>query len=77
MHDIDDFLSQLHAIANRRDRADGPIVADRDPLVPPAEAGTVAFMITKRQRAQLRDRGFSDDAVAAMTPAEAHQHLRV
>lgn len=40
-------------------------------------SGSVSLMITKRQRAQLRELGYSDDHVREMTPTEAHRHLGV
>jgi hypothetical protein len=41
----------------------------------PKPAAPVSLMITNRQRALLRDIGFSEDDIYAMTPAEAHAHL--
>jgi hypothetical protein len=35
----------------------------------------ISFFITKSQKAQLRERGFSDDEIAKMRPAEAHKIL--
>ena len=45
-----------------------------------AEVGTTAqqpisLIITRAQRAQLRERGHSDEAIHAMTPAQAHGYL--
>jgi|SRR5215469_9198915 hypothetical protein len=34
-----------------------------------------SFMITHRQKAELRDRGFTDDQIYTMTPEEAHRLL--
>ncbi|WP_147813029.1 hypothetical protein [Methylobacterium sp. WL103] len=42
---------------------------------PPASAPAVSLMITNRQRRELHELGFSDEAVRLMTPAEAHGHL--
>ncbi|CAO4194117.1 hypothetical protein LFADAHJC_LOCUS2469 [Methylorubrum extorquens] len=42
---------------------------------PLASASAVSLMITNRQRAVLRELGFSDEAVRLMTPAEAHAQL--
>lgn len=42
---------------------------------PLAAVPSVSLMITNRQRAALRELGFSDEAVRLMTPAEAHGHL--
>lgn len=41
----------------------------------PASPSIVSLMITKRQRAELHERGFSDEAIRSMTPAEAHAQL--
>ncbi len=41
------------------------------PALPPA----VSLMITNRQRAALRELGFSEDAIRQMTPSEAHGKL--
>ncbi|KNY19707.1 hypothetical protein [Methylobacterium sp. ARG-1] len=38
---------------------------------PPA----VSLMITNRQRAALRELGFSEESIRQMTPAEAHDKL--
>jgi hypothetical protein len=35
----------------------------------------VSFFITKSQKAQLRERGFSEDDIAKMKPGEAHKIL--
>jgi hypothetical protein len=35
----------------------------------------VSFFITKAQKVQLRERGHSDEEIAKMRPAEAHQIL--
>ena len=37
----------------------------------------VSLIITRAQRADLRERGYSDEAIRTMTPAEAHRHLGV
>ena len=43
----------------------------------PAEDGaSIPLMITRRQRAALRALGHTDEAVATMTPREAHALLR-
>jgi hypothetical protein len=41
----------------------------------PASSPAVSLMITNRQRAELRERGFSDELIRTMTPAEAHAQL--
>jgi len=35
----------------------------------------VSFLITHHQKAELRERGFTDDQIHAMTPEEAHRLL--
>lgn len=35
----------------------------------------VSLMITRAQRAMLRERGHTDEAIRTMTPAQAHEHL--
>ncbi len=41
----------------------------------PATSPAVSLMITNRQRAALRDLGFSEESIRQMTPAEAHEKL--
>lgn len=41
----------------------------------PETPSIVSLMITNRQRAKLRELGFSDEVVRLMTPAEAHAKL--
>jgi len=44
----------------------------------PTDAGgsaPVSLMITRAQRAMLREIGYSDDDIRTMTPAEAHRNL--
>jgi hypothetical protein len=41
----------------------------------PDNKAQISFFITKSQKIRLRERGYSDDAVAKMKPAEAHQIL--
>ncbi len=42
---------------------------------PPSHEAQVSFFITQAQKAQLRARGYSDDEIAQMKPAEAHHIL--
>ena len=37
----------------------------------------VSFFVTKAQKAQLREKGYSDDQIAKMKPAEAHKTLGI
>jgi len=39
------------------------------------QSATVSFMITRAQRARLRELGYSDEAISTMTPEEAHRIL--
>jgi hypothetical protein len=41
----------------------------------PATSPAVSLMITNRERAKLRELGFSEEAIRQMTPAEAHGKL--
>lgn len=42
---------------------------------PLTSAPAVSLMITNRQRAELCDFGFSDEAIRSMTPTKAHAHI--
>ena len=42
---------------------------------PSSDNVPISLMITKRQRVELERRGFSDDAIRDMRPADAHGHL--
>lgn len=48
-----------------------------DTAAPTAAAPAVSLMITNQQRTRLRELGFSDEAVRLMTPAEAHEQLKL
>ncbi|MFF9553660.1 hypothetical protein ACF1BT_28390 [Methylobacterium fujisawaense] len=41
----------------------------------PATSPVVSLMLTNRQRAALRELGFSEEAIRQMPPAEAHGKL--
>ena len=51
---------------------------DDDTLLEPAEPprAAVSLMITRRQRIDLNALGVTDEAIAVMSPAEAHDYLR-
>ena len=44
-------------------------------LKPSEAAAGMPLLITRVQRAELRDRGFSEDDIRVMTPLDAHRHL--
>ena len=44
-------------------------------LPSPTPKAKVSFFITQAQKVELRERGYSDDQIAQMKPAEAHQIL--
>jgi hypothetical protein len=46
-------------------------------IEPPREEAVahVSFFITNAQKAQLRDKGYSDEEIAKMKPADAHRIL--
>ena len=41
----------------------------------PVSSPAVSLMIRNQQRAELRERGFSDESIRLMTPTNAHAHL--
>jgi len=43
--------------------------------IAPTISPGVSLMITNRQRAALRELGFSDESIRQMTPSEAHEKL--
>ncbi|ABY29156.1 hypothetical protein [Methylorubrum extorquens] len=80
MAETDDYLRMLlnqaaaeEAFLDRVTRAEDAKPNETATL--PATSPAVPLMITNRQRAGLRDLGFSDEAIRQMTPAEAHEHL--
>jgi hypothetical protein len=44
-------------------------------LSSPRPKAQVSFFITQAQKAELREKGYSEDQIAQMKPAEAHQIL--
>ena len=50
------------------------VKVERD-VIPADDKTQVSFFITKSQKVQLRELGYSDDDVARMKPAEAHKIL--
>jgi hypothetical protein len=49
--------------------------ADPTNEAPSSPSAQISFFITQAQKALLRERGYSDDQIAKMKPAEAHRIL--
>ena len=62
--ELKDILEHYEAIIKR--------LSVREPL-----STGVSFLITHHQKAELRDRGFTDDQIYTMTPEEAHRLLGI
>jgi hypothetical protein len=74
----------FEALPPEEARADTNLNAAARPPEPPAapgdatdadRSGQVSLMITRAQRRDLRNRGYSDEEIRTMTPAEAHRNL--
>ena len=66
------------AIQSSMDRRDPEDAAAAESIT--VEVGTpaqqpISLIITRAQRALLRERGYSDETIHTMTPAQAHRHL--
>ena len=62
------------------DNFDWSKLLDMDGLVntgPTRTPASVAFMIPQEQKARLRDLGYSDAVISAMTPEDAHKLLQL
>ncbi len=59
-------------MADEHDGAAAPVPVDQ-----PVATASVPLMITRRQRVDLRALGVSAEAIATMTPVEAHALLRL
>jgi hypothetical protein len=62
------------------DNFDWTKLLDIDGIVntqPPRTPASVGFMITQEQKARLRDLGYSDAVISAMTPEDAHRLLQL
>jgi hypothetical protein len=62
------------------DEFDWTKLLDMDGLVnteQPATPASVPFMITQAQKARLRDVGYSDAVISAMTPEDARRLLQL
>lgn len=80
MAETDDYLRMLldqaaaeEAVLDRVGRAEDTM--PNETATVPATTPAVSLMITSRQRAELRELGFTDEAIRHMTPAEAHEKL--
>ncbi|MFC4174904.1 hypothetical protein ACFOYU_23085 [Microvirga sp. GCM10011540] len=70
---MDDYLDQLR---RSLEQDLGLVPSDKARARPAAKDG-VSLIITKEQRAQLRERGFTEEEIRNMTPAQAHRHLGI
>jgi predicted metal-dependent phosphotriesterase family hydrolase len=61
--------AKLPRLAVRKPRQHTPLSSDGSPST------GVSFLITHHQKAELRERGFTDDQIHTMTPEEAHRLL--
>ena len=62
------------------DNFDWTKLLDMDGLVntqPPRTLASVSFMVTQEQKARLRDLGYSDAVISAMTPEDVHRLLQL
>lgn len=80
MAEPDEYLRMLlnqaaaeEAFLDRVGRAED--TKPNETAIMPATSPAVSLMITSCQRAELRELGFSDEAIREMTPAEAHEKL--
>ena len=58
---------------DKPDNFDWGKLLDSDMPVDTRPSASVSFMITRLQRARLRELGYSDERISAMTPEEAHR----
>jgi hypothetical protein len=70
-HRLDDYLDQLR---RSLEQELGLIPMDTAKVAPVAQDG-ISLVITREQREKLRERGFTEQQIHNMTPAQAHQHL--
>jgi hypothetical protein len=77
LHINQDGAANPGAISQNNLPSPEPIPAKVVPDATPLEdkKAQVSFFITKSQKAQLRERGFSEDDIAKMKPGEAHKIL--
>lgn len=52
-----------------------PLKIESDAILLEGNSAQVSFFITKSQKIQLRELGYSEDQIAKMKPAEAHSIL--
>jgi hypothetical protein len=71
--ELKDILGQYEAILRRltaqKPRQHTPLSSEGSPST------GVSFLITHHQKAELRERGLTDDQINTMTPEEAHRLL--
>ncbi|WP_131114362.1 hypothetical protein [Lichenihabitans psoromatis] len=75
MTDPNEWLKRL--ITDALARTPEPANDTGEPEDPAIEPAAVSLMITRQQRARLRELGWTDDQIREMTPDEAHRHLAV
>jgi hypothetical protein len=80
MAGTDDYLRPLLKQAAAEEAFLDPVGRTEDAVLnatgtAPATSPAVSLMITNRQRAALRELGYSEEAIRQMTPAEAHEKL--
>jgi hypothetical protein len=80
MAGTDDYLWALFELASAEEAFLNRLrhtehVQPKSPQTHLDPAPSVSLMITNRQRAELREHGFSEESIRTMTPAEAHAQL--
>jgi hypothetical protein len=80
MAGTDDYLRTLFGQAAAEEAFLDSLRQARDVQPPgaaiaPAPSPAVSLMITNQQRAELRELGFSEEAIRLMMPTEAHAQL--
>jgi hypothetical protein len=80
MAGTDDYLRLVLNLAAEEDAFLDPVGRAADAELnamgtAPVTSPSVSLMITNRQRAALRELGFSEESIRQMTPAEAHGKL--
>ena len=68
-------VAAIQSSMGRRDPEDAAAAESITVEVGTPERQPISLIITRAQRALLRERGHSDEAIHTMTPAQAHRHL--